>query len=258
MLSRLTFCGRDSQLEELITRWRLASDVENPSPQIVVIKAERGLGKTRLALEFYRWLSTQVDDLDQKCYWPDVLGIVDKNLEVNPDSNNCNFDVPIPYLWWGLRAGDPGSENGVAGDSIATYDRYLGPQLVALLWRARAKDRAWEVFKAVGETGLDLAFSALHVDDIISVAKGVNKIAQILSGVLSGNVDEPALNEAMEASVSRSAAALQAMEKIFTPKTITYAKVAGVIFLDDAQFAHKDAALPTFIEHLMCTAVINR
>jgi hypothetical protein len=31
-------------------------------PQVVVIKAERGRGKTRLALEFYRWLNESVDD----------------------------------------------------------------------------------------------------------------------------------------------------------------------------------------------------
>jgi hypothetical protein len=40
----------------------MACDVQGPSPQVVVIKAERGLGKTRLALEFYRWLNESVDD----------------------------------------------------------------------------------------------------------------------------------------------------------------------------------------------------
>ena len=49
MTSTLTFCGRDSELEILLERWHIACDVQGPSPQVVVIKAERGLGKTRLA-----------------------------------------------------------------------------------------------------------------------------------------------------------------------------------------------------------------
>lgn len=48
------------------------------------------------------------------------------------------------------------------------------------------------------------------------------------------------------------------MEKVFNPQTNTYAKTPGVIFLDDAQFAHVDAALPAFIERLMHTAVMQR
>jgi predicted ATPase len=61
MTSILTFCGRNSELESIVARWRLACDVENPCAQVVLIKAERGLGKTRLVLEFYRWLSESVD-----------------------------------------------------------------------------------------------------------------------------------------------------------------------------------------------------
>lgn len=115
MISTLKFCGRSSELNTLIDRWRLASHVENHTPQIVVIKAERGVGKTRLALEFYRWLSENVDASGRNGYWPDATPIIDRNSEINPDLRTCNLNVPIPYLWWGLRAGDPGTENGVAG-----------------------------------------------------------------------------------------------------------------------------------------------
>src|SRR5438093_12618277 len=127
----LKFCGRSEELKELTERWRLASDVHKPSPQVVVVKAERGVGKTRLVLEFYRWLSEQVDTSG---YWPDALSIVDRNLAVNPEPENCKIrEQQIPYLWWGVRATDPGRENSVAGDAIATYDRYLASPLGALL-----------------------------------------------------------------------------------------------------------------------------
>jgi len=49
MPSTLKFCGRVSELEILKTRWALAANVKDPIPQVVVIKSEPGLGKTRLA-----------------------------------------------------------------------------------------------------------------------------------------------------------------------------------------------------------------
>ena len=64
--------------------------------------------------------------------------IVDRNLDVNPDPSKCKLsDVPIPYLWWGLRAADVGAENGVAADAIATYDRFLAPHLAAMFLKVR-------------------------------------------------------------------------------------------------------------------------
>src|SRR5213593_3725478 len=82
----LRFCGRSEELKELTERWRLASDVHNPSPQVVVVKAEPGFGKTRLVLEFYRRLREEVD---KEGYWPDALGIVGHTLAVNPELENC-------------------------------------------------------------------------------------------------------------------------------------------------------------------------
>jgi len=68
----LSFSGRASELETLIARWRMACNIESPIPQVVLLKAERGLGKTRLALEFYRWLNENVDGWLTKRYWPDI------------------------------------------------------------------------------------------------------------------------------------------------------------------------------------------
>ena len=254
MSSTLKFSGRDAELETIINRWHLVTQVEAPQPQIVLIRAERGLGKTRLALEFYKWLNRNVDGWLTKLYWPDVLEIVDKNLDVNPETQNCNFEVPIPYLWWGLRAGDRGSQNGVSGDAIATYDKFLAPHLVALLVRAQMKNRVWEFTKAWAEVGLDLTLSTLQVDNILSIGAALFGTVKILVGALS----KEALNEAKDKPLSRAQNVLLDMEKIFRPGTTTYAKTPGVIFLDDAQFMHEDAALPVFIERLIHTAVMQR
>ena len=43
----MRFCGRVDELDELISRWKLASDIAAPAPQLVILKAERGVGKTR-------------------------------------------------------------------------------------------------------------------------------------------------------------------------------------------------------------------
>ncbi len=244
--SPLKFSGRASELETLIARWRMACNMENPSPQVVLLKAERGLGKTRLALEFYRWLTENVDGWLTKRYWPDAREIVGENLEVNPDPHNCIFEIPIPYLWWGLRAVD-----GVAGDAIATYDRYLAPHLVALLVRATMKNRVWAVAEAWGGVGFDFASSALQVDTIISIGKGLLSTAKIIFGAAT----EAPQDSAMELPISRAAAVLSDMEKVFKPGTMTFAKTPGVIFLDDAQFVREDAALPTFMERLIHTSV---
>lgn len=100
--SALAFCGRVSELETIKSRWKLASNAENPSPQVVVIKAERGLGKTRLALEFYKWLRENEDGWLTKSYWPDAVDIVDRESRcksrprqmrfVHPDSLTCGGD----------------------------------------------------------------------------------------------------------------------------------------------------------------------
>ena len=253
-ISSLKFCGRTSEIEALIARWRLASDIAHPRTQVVIIKSERGLGKTRLALEFYKWLSEHVDGWLTKTYWPDALEIVDKNLEVNPDPHNCKFEVPIPYLWWGLRVADRGAENGVTGDAIATYDRYLAPHLVALLVQTEKAAVGWSLAKAWADVGLDLGASAVHVDAILSVGRGLVRTAQIVLGA----VNETARQEAMERSISRADTVLSDLEKVFKPKTITYAKAPGVIFLDDAQFLDEDAALPTFVERLLHNSVVQR
>ena len=162
----LRFCGRYEELKQLTERWRLASDVAKPSPQVVVVKAERGVGKTRLVLEFYRRLRRGGD---KRGYWPDALGIVDRNLAVNPEPENCKIrDLEIPYLWWAVRATDPGRENSVAGDAIATYDRYLAPHLVTLLIR----ENALRTRKAVARVWAEAIGDAV-VSDLIDLEGGI-------------------------------------------------------------------------------------
>lgn len=250
----LAFCGRGEELETLIARWRLASDLAEPRTQLVTIKAERGVGKTRLALEFYRWLSANADLPGDGGYWPDTTAVSGSNLDVNPVLASCNFSAPIPFLWWGLRAGDPGAENGVAGDTIATYDHALAPHLVPLMMRARMKRRGLQLVDIWADVGVDIVTSILQVDTVLSIGKGLFDTARI---VAAGRGDDPgpAAAEASGQALSRAQAVLADLEKIFNPKSFTYARTPGVVFIDDAQFARHDPALPEFIESLLQSAV---
>src|SRR3989442_707690 len=257
----LKFCGRSEELKELIARWWLASDVHKPSPQVVVVKAERGVGKTRLVLEFYRRLRRGGDKWG---YWPDALGIVDRNLAVNPEPENCKIrDLEIPYLWWAVRATDPGRENSVAGDAIATYDRYLAPHLVTLLIRENALRTRKAVAKVWAEAIGDAVVSELpqllkYAIPYYGLAIGVGKVIYKTQHVVHKGIDHGRLEKALEKPSSRADWALEDLERIFNPKSNSFAKNPGVIFIDDAQFASKDAALLSFAERLIHLAVTQR
>ena len=234
--STLSFCGRVPELETLKERWRLACNVEDPSPQVVVIKAEHGLGKARLALEFYKWLRENEDGWFTKSYWPDSVDIVDRNLCVNPEPGKCKlFDIPIPYLWWGLRAAD--------ADPIATYDSFLVPHLAAMHLKTQMVDLGWELSKVIAEVVGD--FTCL--DKFIAVGKGVFRTFETLRAV----ADNQKLVEALDRPFSRSDSVFRDLRREFKPRTPTYAKVPGVIFIDDAELIQGDIALPSFIEQLI-------
>lgn len=121
MTSALHFCDREQELQQLTECWQRAGDLNSPAPHMVVIKGERGLGKTRLALELYRWLSLNQGLPGNGSYWPNALNVVGRNLEVNPDPQLCNFALPIPYLWWGVRCVDHEPKTALPGTpSLAT------------------------------------------------------------------------------------------------------------------------------------------
>src|SRR5882672_12050700 len=100
-MAQPVFCGRVEDLDLLGKAW---SDATQPDgyPQIVVLLGESGMGKTRLAQEFFKRIAA---NLDSGRYWPQELGQNDRNLDINPRLNSCGDGVPS-FLWWGLRFSD--------------------------------------------------------------------------------------------------------------------------------------------------------
>ncbi|WOI56731.1 hypothetical protein [Palleronia sp. LCG004] len=241
-------------MAQIVDRWHRASKVEAPEPQLVILKAERGVGKTRLALKFYRWLSETVDGVGREGYWPDGVELLGRSIDVNPDPDECRYDVPIPYLWWGLRASDKTVENGIAGDAIATYDKFLAPHLVALTMRARMMQSGKALFDVWRNVAKGEAASWSGYDTVISVGEGLLKTVGILRGTL-GSSGGGAREEAGKRSMSRVDAVMEDLESIFNPRSYTYAKTPGVILIDDAQFSTGDPGLAVFAERLLHSAM---
>jgi tetratricopeptide (TPR) repeat protein len=92
--------------------------VARRKPQIVVLRADTGLGKTRLVQDFYRLLSSTADP---DGYWPDVLPDVHKAMTIVPTLPNRTLrETPaLPWLWLALRCRDPGERNRDARGDIA-------------------------------------------------------------------------------------------------------------------------------------------
>ncbi len=94
------FVKRKTELDWLITKWNLAKEGE---PQFVVLLGEPGFGKTRIALEFYRWLTCNEDPPSaehSEGYWPDAFVQDHESLDVNPRFNEGEpRRGKIPWLW---------------------------------------------------------------------------------------------------------------------------------------------------------------
>jgi tetratricopeptide (TPR) repeat protein len=108
---RALFLGREKELQWLQDAWRATRE---GGPQMRILTAESGYGKTKIAQAFYTWLSTECDP---DHYWPDNLLHEGKNLRIMPDMTGINASSSMPWFWWGLRFSDSEGRN-------ATDNRY--------------------------------------------------------------------------------------------------------------------------------------
>lgn len=95
-----TFFGRERELARLQQLFEEAAG--GGGPRMAVVVAHTGVGKTRLAQELYRWLSTH-PRWDATDFWPDDLGLEQQSLKVNPDLPS-ELTVRPAFVWWGVRA----------------------------------------------------------------------------------------------------------------------------------------------------------
>ncbi len=242
----MKFCGREKELALLEEKWRLVSDVSDPKPQVVVVKAERGVGKTRLALEFFQKLSRE----SSSEYWLEDLEHIDDTTVVNPEPADCHYDDEIPFLWWGLRPVERSATAQARGDAIAAVDRILAPHLAILSVKSAVIQGLRDAGVALVKAGASMTPYEL-VNQLASFGMAIIETGQAAFGASKS----ASRKEAVRKPVSRALSILDELEKLFSPDRVTYAKTPGVILIDDAQFAHTDAALPSFLETLLHRAM---
>jgi len=249
------FVGRNSQREALRTSW---AKVVTGQPQCIVLLGESGLGKTRLAADFYSWLSCE-HDLNN--YWPAEISTDDgHSLFVSPkfDSVVGSNDQPsqpkqIPWLWWGMRADDHRNRNPrptscCLQESISE----LRPHLASLIDKNQSKAIYLELAKdgigSIAETALGTTIWPLLV-----LWKGLEAILQRQQ--VKKNLLRPPDETYRQELGSLEETALQAISKVCGPRSGAL-PVPTIIFLDDAQWA--DPVTLDFIQLTLRKAAIER
>ena len=242
------FCGRSEQLDALLSCWQ---EVRSglAGPRIVVLLAEAGMGKTRLAQQFYDRLVALEQGADG--YWPPHLGHEGNNLLVNPAAASWNAAADMPFLWWGIRLADPAGHNQVATGGLAAHvDSYLVPHLAAFHREQRRRQRLLQLAKVGGAVAAD---AIVDLVPFLGLLKKVGEVGLELKGIHdSWRQDRRVLDAATLLEERRDSLVDQLMadlDKLFTGPAGR--RVPAVILVDDAQFSAADPGVTALMNALV-------
>ena len=222
----------------------------------MVLLAESGLGKTRLAQRFYDSLVAL--EQDDGGYWPPSLGSDGNNLLVNPTADEFDGAAPLPFLWWGVRLADPQGHNQVTTGSLAAHvDQFLVPHLGAFHREQRRRQRLLKLAKVGGAVAAD---AVLDLVPFLGLLKKVGEVGMELKGIHdSWRQDRLAVDPAAVLEQRRDSLVDQLMtdlEKLFTGPAGR--RVPAVIFIDDAQFSAFDPGVTAFLTALVPAMTAGR
>lgn len=244
------FCGREAELTRIRQSWQAV--VRGEGPRAVALIAESGLGKTRIAQEFFARLSTDTHEGGPDGYWPDRMTRLQDNLAVNPDPAECDAKAEMRFLWWGIRMADPLGRNAVRGGVVAATDTlgaHLAPFAAA---RLRAKRR-----RAIGgDIALDLAAEVANIFTfgLAGLAKTAYNHAD---AAIRNEIDRtPPAHDARLAAAHKSLAdtVVEDFRTLFSRRADHGPILPAVLFLDDAQWMHLDAPTLQVVKALLSEA----
>ena len=242
------FCGRSEQLDALLSCWQ---EVRSglAGPRIVVLLAEAGMGKTRLAQQFYDRLVALEQGGDG--YWPPHLGHEGNNLLVNPPAASWDAAADMPFLWWGIRLADPAGHNQVATGGLSAHvDSYLVPHLAAFHREQRRRQRLLQLAKVGGAVAAD---AIVDLVPFLGLLKKVGEVGLELKGIHdSWRQDRRVLDAATLLEERRDSLVDQLMadlDKLFTGPAGR--RVPAVILVDDAQFSAADPGVTALMSALV-------
>lgn len=157
------FCGRADELGWLRAQWRqVKAGDRGGGPRVAVLLGNPGRGKTRIAQEFYRFLSTHEDPHH---YWPDLLDL--SRLRLNPPRGGLGGRTlsRLPWLWLGVPFFDPDAHNVLEHNPLLAAMENFRPHVDSIV-RLRAlrdadRDLMIDSLKALGGLALGPLFTAM-------------------------------------------------------------------------------------------------
>lgn len=262
------FVGREAELEQLKQSWAKA---QAGTPQLAVLLAPPGIGKTRLVQEFYHHVSQTHDGAGEQGYWPDRLGRERDRFALSCQPDQCNPANPMTMLWWAIKCIDTGSNNAASSDLLLAYNQFLKPHLdirrtdeqLALLRKEQLKEGA----KGLGEIGIAAAEKGAElipvVGPFIGLAKAIGTAIVGKSLRLRELEQQRDQLQADRLDLSGKAIAIQedfeeqlmlALGNFAKPRAGDIPPCPLIIIVDDAQFADQDPALRSFLRRFIDTA----
>jgi hypothetical protein len=251
------FCGRTDDLRVLENGWSATTQLGG-YPQIVVVLGDSGMGKTRLAQEFYARLT---ETRDPTHYWPGALGQNGRNLNVNPALSDCGAGEPA-FLWWGLRFSDSASRNAVAPSPLDADLPILATHLAQLTRSIRDNERRTALQFLLSDFAVDVGIElATHTADLIpgfAAAKAAVKTGQRIARLRREHLaDRPNLTLS-ELAERESREKGRRLAEIFT--AIMEAKGGSLpicLLLDDGHFSEANSDAIDLIKNLLAIARKN-
>ncbi len=240
-----TFCGRDAELGNLLDLWNIIRD--GGPPQIAVLLAESGLGKTRLSHELYQRISASQQP--EAAYWPATLTTEGNNLQVNADPQACDPSKPLQFLWWGIRLVDPLSRNCLgAGVLSHHFENDLTPHLEASYRTARGKERKGQVFDIGKGLLIDVAADFIP---FAGLAKTVGQAAWDIKNVYKQSKEDEEAIDLTILSRQKSNTLNEQIMRDLNEFFSTHGRIPVAVLIDDAQFSTHDTGIVAFTETLI-------
>ena len=264
-MQELDFSGSNRQRE--LTRLKRAYDdvaaaAESLRPgtkagaachRIVLIHAERGLGKTRLAMELYRHLTTSCDPDN---YWPDDYERLAEKVAVMPAAKTCNYSQTPRFIWWGLAVADGPNPGNTVFNGLEDLLPHLTAAQLASRRRASGRDLRNELLDLAADVGIEVADmgadvlgQAIGFGVFKRVGEAAWKVGSIVSKHTSdGDAPLDATGKRIETVVD---GVISDFNRLFAPSSKHFAGMPLVVLVDDAQFADRDRSTAAFAERLI-------